>query len=79
MLTAQNIHLFSGPLYLCHQRGLVEWLENWNPDALIVEANPRYLATGAAVRWMHERGRKVIGWGLGAPPIAGLAERACGR
>ncbi len=70
---AQNIHLFSGALYVCHQRGFVKWLESWNPDALIVEANPRYSATGAAVRWMHRRGRKVIGWGLGAPPIAGLA------
>ncbi len=70
---ARNIHLFSGALYLCCQRGFVEWLESWNPDALIVEANPRYLATGAAVRWMHRQGRKVIGWGLGAPPIAGPA------
>jgi glycosyltransferase involved in cell wall biosynthesis len=34
---------------------------------LIVEANPRYLSTPAAVRWMHARGRMVIGWGLGAP------------
>jgi glycosyltransferase involved in cell wall biosynthesis len=68
---AHNVHLFSGALYLCYQRGLTGWLESWNPDALIVEANPRYLTTGAAVRWMHERGRKVIGWGLGAPPISG--------
>ena len=44
------------------------WLSNWNPDALIVEANPRYLATPSAAKWMHSRGRKVIGWGLGAPP-----------
>ncbi len=69
--TAKNVHLFSGPLYLCYQRGLVGWLEAWDPDALIVEANPRYLATTAAVKWMHERGRRVVGWGLGAPPIAG--------
>ena len=66
--TANNTHLFRGPLYLCYQRGLVDWLENTNPDALIVEANPRYLATASAVKWMHARGRKVIGWGLGAPP-----------
>jgi glycosyltransferase involved in cell wall biosynthesis len=68
---AHNVHLFSGPLYHCYQRGFVEWLETWNPDALVVEANARYLATGSAVKWMHARGRKVIGWGLGAPPIAG--------
>jgi glycosyltransferase involved in cell wall biosynthesis len=64
---ADNVHLFGGPLYLCYQRGLTDWLADWNPGALIVEANPRYLATSPAVRWMHTRGRKVIGWGLGAP------------
>jgi glycosyltransferase involved in cell wall biosynthesis len=63
-----NIHLFRGPLYLCYQRGLLEWLKKNDPDALIVEANPRYLSTASAVKWMHARGRKVIGWGLGAPP-----------
>ena len=67
----QNIHLFSGSFYLCYQRGLIDWLEQRNPDALIVEANPRYLSTPSAVRWMHERNRPVIGWGLGSPPIRG--------
>jgi len=69
---AKNIHIVNGVLYLCYQRGLIGWLEDWNPDALIVEANPRYLATPSAVRWMHARGRKVIGWGLGAPLLSGL-------
>jgi glycosyltransferase involved in cell wall biosynthesis len=69
---AHNVHLLRGPLYLCYQRGLIKWLQEWNPDALIVEANPRYLATGAAVSWMHAKGRKVIGWGLGAPQFAGV-------
>lgn len=68
---ARNIHLFSGPLYLCVQRGLTDWLANWNPDGLILEANPRYLATPSAAHWMQARGRKVIGWGLGAPPLTG--------
>ena len=68
---AKNIHIFNGSLYLCYQRGLIDWLANWNPDALVVEANPRYLATFSAVKWMHSRGRKVIGWGLGAPPLSG--------
>ncbi len=68
---AQNIHLFDGPLYLCYQRGFLDWLADWNPDALIVEANPRYLSTPAAVRWMKRRGRPVLGWGLGAPPLSG--------
>ena len=66
----KNIHLFGGSFYFCHQPGLIKWLENWNPDALIVEANPRYLSTPAAVKWMQRRGRPVIGWGLGAPPLS---------
>jgi glycosyltransferase involved in cell wall biosynthesis len=68
---ARNLHVLGGSLYLCYQRGLVDWLEQWDPDALIVEANPRYLSTAAAVRWMHARGRRVVGWGLGAPPLGG--------
>lgn len=67
----KNIHLFHGKLYLCYQLGLLDWLKTWNPDALIVEANPRYLSTPAAVQWMHGRGRPVIGWGLGAPILSG--------
>jgi len=67
----RNIHLLGGALYLCFQTGLPKWLARENPDALIVEANPRYLSTAAAVRWMKERGRAVIGWGLGSPPLTG--------
>ena len=66
-----NLHLFRGYLYSCYQIGLLYWLQSWDPDALIVEANPRYLSTPAALRWMHVRGRPVVGWGLGAPPISG--------
>jgi glycosyltransferase involved in cell wall biosynthesis len=69
---AKNIHLFSGMFYLCYQQGMIRWLEEYEPDALIVEANPRYLSTSSAVRWMHERGRKVIGWGLGSPRTRGI-------
>ena len=65
----ENIHLFNGGLYLCYQRGLIDWLENWDPDALIVEANPRYLSTASTVKWMHGRNKPVIGWGLGSPPL----------
>jgi glycosyltransferase involved in cell wall biosynthesis len=64
LFPAKNIHL---PFSLCWQGGLLDWLENWQPQVLIVEANPRYLRTAAVVKWMHARGRKVIGWGLGAP------------
>ena len=71
----RNIHLLRGAFYLCYQTGLIEWLEDWNPDALIVEANPRYLSTPSAVKWMHRRRRPVLGWGLGSPPAAGIRKR----
>jgi glycosyltransferase involved in cell wall biosynthesis len=68
---ARNLHLLRGPFYLCYQRGLVSWLSDCDPDALIVEANPRYLSTPAAVRWMKQHGRPVLGWGLGTAPLTG--------
>ncbi|HMR99918.1 MAG TPA: glycosyltransferase family 4 protein [Anaerolineales bacterium] len=71
----KNIHLFGGSLYLCYQQGLVNWLKEWNPDALIVEANPRYLSTSSAVNWMHEQDKPVIGWGLGFPSVVGRKRR----
>jgi glycosyltransferase involved in cell wall biosynthesis len=68
---AVNHHLFGGPFYLCWQSGLIRWLEDWQPDVIILEANPRYLCNPVAQRWMHQRSRPVIGWGLGAPPVQG--------
>jgi glycosyltransferase involved in cell wall biosynthesis len=67
----KNIHIFGDTFYLCYQRGLVNWLSEWKPDALIVEANPRYLSTPSAVKWMQKRDKPVIGWGLGFPPLSG--------
>ncbi len=45
--TTHNIHFgqVSSPRYLCWQPGMLDWLERWQPDILIVEANPRYLST----------------------------------
>ena len=67
----RNIHLSGGSFYLCYQQGLMEWLKETNPDALIMEANPRYLSTSSAVKWMHQQHKPVIGWGLGSPPLSG--------
>ena len=61
----------SSSFYMCWQNRFIEWLDKWQPDVLIVEANPRYPVTRKAISWMHAKGRKVIGWGLGAPPISG--------
>jgi len=68
----RNIHLLGGPLYMCWQAGLINWLNNQNPDALIVEANPRYPSTHSVIRWMKKRSRPVIGWGLGSSQHTGL-------
>ncbi len=71
---AKNRHLFKGSFYFCYQQNLIQWLEDTNPDALILEANPRYLATPSAIKWMRARNRPVIGWGLGAPHQAGFLQ-----
>lgn len=76
---ADNLHLLGSPLYFCYQKNFIDWLEDWNPDALIMEANPRYLSTSSAVKWMHKRGRKILGWGLGAPKQSGLWKRFIGQ
>lgn len=70
---ARNYHLSdpSSSWYQCWQGGVQPWLEDWQPDVLILEANPRYLSNRSAMRWMHARQRPVLGWGLGAPPIRG--------
>src|ERR1051326_273760 len=60
-VTGRNIHLFSGSFYLCYQQGLMDWLKKWNPDALIMEANPRYLSMPVAVKWMHQHNKPVLG------------------
>ncbi len=77
LVPAKNRH-FRDPqssFYLCWQEGLLRWLEQQNPAALIVEANPRYLSTPRAVKWMHQRNRSVLGWGLGAPRGGNPVER----
>lgn len=71
LVPARNIHLLRGSFYMCLQPGFKQWLEDFSPEALIIEANPRYLSTPAAIRWMKERKKPVIGWGLGAPQIRG--------
>ncbi len=63
----RNWHISQGKSYLCYQNGVTRWLSGSEPDVLIAEANPRYLSTPPAVRWMHAHTRPVIGWGLGAP------------
>jgi glycosyltransferase involved in cell wall biosynthesis len=69
---ADNRYFALGNSYVCWQAGWRRWLEAWKPEVLICEANPRYLTTRLAAQWMRQRRRRVIGWGLGAPPSTGL-------
>src|SRR5688500_18632841 len=73
--SGEDLHFFSDSFYLCYQRGLLGWLKKWDPDVLIAEANPRYLSTPAAVKWMHGQNKPVIGWGLGSPPVGGFRKQ----
>ena len=70
-IVARNQYFGAGPFLIVWQLGLIDWLEHWNPDVLIMEANPRNTSINAALAWMHSHHRPVIGWGLGAPPMHG--------
>jgi glycosyltransferase involved in cell wall biosynthesis len=72
---ANNLHLgkVGQSTYTLYQPGFTGWLKQERPEGLVVEANPRYLSTPAGVRWMRAAGKPVLGWGLGAPPVNGLA------
>jgi glycosyltransferase involved in cell wall biosynthesis len=64
--------MFNSMVYFCWQIGILNWLREWQPEVLIMEANPRNLRSGAAMNWIKERGGKLIGWGLGSPNPLGL-------
>jgi glycosyltransferase involved in cell wall biosynthesis len=72
---ANNRYLIHGKRYFFHQENFLAWLEDWNPQVLIVEANPRHLGLNRGIKWMHERGGKVIGWGLGTGGTGGFLAR----
>lgn len=61
----RNLHISRGRSYFCWQRGMRGWLKNYDPDELIVAADPRIITNYLAVRHMRTRNRPVIGWGLG--------------
>ena len=66
-----NTHILGGAFYLYHQHSLMTWLRKVSPGVLILDANPRYIGSHAAVNWMKARHLPVIGWGLGSPPQRG--------
>jgi len=68
---ARNRRLFRGAFYLCWQDRIARWLSGFDPDVLVIEANPRELSNRTAIRWMRQRGRPVLAWGLGVAPTHG--------
>lgn len=72
VLFAKGSAPLGGGLTMVWQSGLLDWLEDWQPAALIVEANPRVPSTQRAIDWMKARSRPVLGWGLGAPARPGI-------
>jgi glycosyltransferase involved in cell wall biosynthesis len=63
-----NRHWLGGVFYLCTQPELVDRLQALSPDALVLEANPRYLSNWQARQWAKASRIPVLGWGLGAEP-----------
>ena len=45
--------------WLALMKDAVQELQEWNPDALIVEANSRYLSTPSAVKWMKKQNKQA--------------------
>ena len=64
---ARNLHVLYGLAYTCWQTNIRKWLNEWQPQVLIMEANPRYPLSLTAINWMRRRGGRLIGWGLGSP------------
>lgn len=56
---------------ICWQSGITRWLHTFNPDVLIVGADPRLFSSRFAILWMKRRHRACIGWGLGELPRSG--------
>jgi glycosyltransferase involved in cell wall biosynthesis len=63
--SAKNRYLLNSRNMLLIQTNIIEWLSEFDPDVLVMEANPRILSHWQAIRWMHNRNRPVLGWGLG--------------
>ena len=68
---ARNLHILNGMAYTCWQINIQKWLAEWQPQVLIMEANPRYPLSHTAIKWMRRTGGRLIGWGLGSPAPQG--------
>lgn len=77
---ATNRFLFNGRARVHWQPELLAWLEAADPLVMVTDANPRIVDSARAIKWMHRRGRAVLGWGLGTlqltPGFEGLRHAA---
>jgi glycosyltransferase involved in cell wall biosynthesis len=53
--------------------GVLRWLADFAPDALIIEANPRLSAAWTTIAWAKANRVPAIGWGLGELPREGAS------
>jgi len=67
-LRLNNRHLGKGGFCFCIQSELISRLKSLEPDAVVLEANPRYLSNWRARTWAKGMATPVLGWGLGAEP-----------
>jgi glycosyltransferase involved in cell wall biosynthesis len=69
---ARNHYLGLGRLSALWQGGIREWLAAEDPQLIILEANPRYLANYGLRSRMLAAGMPVIGWSLGPAQASGV-------
>ncbi|MBN1440185.1 MAG: glycosyltransferase [Anaerolineales bacterium] len=69
---AGNRPLGAGRFSMLWQSGWRDWLAAEDPQAVVLEANPRYLSNYCILRRMRTRKRPVIGWSLGPARAAGI-------
>lgn len=59
------IYLLPLPFLMVWQTKVIEWLEAWQPDAIVTQCQVRLMSLPRVVRWMRRHNRPIIGWGLG--------------
>jgi glycosyltransferase involved in cell wall biosynthesis len=69
---AQNRSFGPGKLSILWQTGWREWIAAEDPEAVILEANPRYISNSLIRHNTGSRGKPVIGWSLGPAHVPGI-------
>ncbi|TWU55490.1 glycosyltransferase family 4 protein [Rubripirellula reticaptiva] len=67
----QGRSLGKGVTLVYWQSGLKKTLKSVSADAIITEANPRFVDTGLLKRWSRDNECPILGWGLGTTNFFG--------